>query len=99
MRAAMGDAVFAPDVLRAAATGSYGAIDVEDRLGDVSHPVLVLAGRHDRTCSIPAAQAIAAGLRDAELVVFERSGHMTFVEETEAYLDAVRGFLARRAAA
>jgi pimeloyl-ACP methyl ester carboxylesterase len=30
-------------------------------------------------------------------VVFERSGHMTFVEENEAYLDAVRDFLERRA--
>ena len=30
----------------------YGAIAVEDRLADVAHPVLVLAGRHDRTCSV-----------------------------------------------
>jgi proline iminopeptidase len=97
MRAAMGDAIYAPDVLRAAATESYGGIVVEDRLGEVSHPVLVLAGRHDRTCSIEAAETMAAGLPDAELVVFEASGHMTFVEENEAYLDAVHGFLARRA--
>ncbi|MEA2276020.1 MAG: hypothetical protein QOI62_3726 [Solirubrobacteraceae bacterium] len=97
IRAAMGDAIYAPDVLRAAASESYGGIVVEDRLGEVSHPVLVLAGRHDRTCSIEAAETMAAGLPDAELVVFEASGHMTFVEENEAYLDAVHGFLARRA--
>jgi proline iminopeptidase len=97
LREAMGDAIYAPDVLRAAAAESYGGIEVEDRLGDVSHPVLVLAGRHDRTCSIEAAETMAAGLPDAELVVFEDSGHMTFIEENEAYLDAVRGFLARRA--
>jgi pimeloyl-ACP methyl ester carboxylesterase len=99
MRAALGDAAYAPDVLRAAATESYGAIDVEARLGEVSHPVLVLAGRHDRTCSVAASEAMAAGLPDAELVVFEDSGHMTFVEENAAYLDAVRGFLVRRAGA
>jgi pimeloyl-ACP methyl ester carboxylesterase len=29
----------------------------------------------------------------AELVVFERSGHMTFVEENDAYVAAVRSFL------
>ncbi|HEX7300173.1 MAG TPA: alpha/beta fold hydrolase [Solirubrobacteraceae bacterium] len=69
-RAAIGDAVYGPDVLRAAATSDYGAIAVEDRLGDVTHPVLVLAGRHDRTCSPPAAEAMAAALPDAELVVF-----------------------------
>jgi proline iminopeptidase len=91
--AAMGDAVYGPDVLRAAATGAYGHIAVEDRLGGVTHPVLVLVGRHDRTCSVAAAEAIAGGVPDAELVVFEHSGHMTYVEETEAYLAAVREFL------
>jgi proline iminopeptidase len=57
----------------------------------------VLAGRHDRTCSVPAAEAMAAGLPDAELVVFEHSGHMAFVEESDAYVAAVRDFLERRA--
>ncbi|HEX5897972.1 MAG TPA: alpha/beta fold hydrolase [Solirubrobacteraceae bacterium] len=97
MRAAMADAVYGPDVLRAAATEDYGAIAVEDRLADVTHPVLVLAGRHDRTCPVAAAEAMVAGLPDAELVVFEDSGHMTFVEENAAYLAAVRDFLGRRA--
>jgi proline iminopeptidase len=92
--AAMGDARYGPDVLRAAATGDYGAIAVEDRLGEVTHPVLVLAGRRDRTCSVEAAQAIADGIPDSRLVVFEHSGHMAFVEENEAYVAAVRAFLA-----
>ena len=97
MRAAMAGAVYGPEVLRAAAAEDYGAIALEDRLAEVTHPVLVLAGRHDRTCSAAAAEALAAGLPDSELVVCERSGHMTFVEENEAYLDAVREFLERRA--
>ena len=95
----MGDAIYGPDVLRAAATGDYGAIAVEDRLADVTHPVLVLAGRHDRTCPVAAAEAMAAGLPDAELVIFEHSGHMTYVEENDAYVAAVRDFLERRATA
>ena len=99
MLAEMGDAIYGPDVLRAAATAEYGGIAVEDRLGDVTHPLLVLAGRHDRTCSVAAAQAIAAGVPGAELVVFEHSGHMTFVEENDAYVATVRAFLSARAAA
>src|SRR3954470_22423762 len=95
MRAAMADAVYAPEVLSAGASEGYGHIDVEDRLGAVTHAVLVLAGRHDRTCSVEGAEAIAAGIPGAEIVVFEHSGHMAFVEETEAYRAAVRGFLAR----
>ncbi len=84
---------YAPDVLRRFAESSYGGIDVEDRLGQVLQPVLALAGRHDRTCSVEGAEAIAAGVPRGELVVFERSAHMAFVEETEAYLAAVRSFL------
>jgi proline iminopeptidase len=96
LAAAMGDAIYGPEVLRAAANGDYGHIAVEDRLGDVTHPVLVLAGRHDRTCSPEAAEAMAAALPDAQLVVFEHSGHMTFVEENAGYVSAVRTFLTTR---
>ena len=97
LRATLGDAVYAPDVLRAAATAEYGGIDVENRLGSVSHPMLVLAGRHDRTCSLAGAQAIADGVPDAELVLFEDSGHMTFIEEESKYVATVGDFITRRA--
>ena len=98
LRAALGDAVYGPDALRAAATEDSGAIAVEGRLSEVTHPVLVLAGRQDRTCPVAAAEAMAEGLPDSELVVFEHSGHMAFIEENDAYVAAVRDFLARRAA-
>ncbi|HJP66795.1 MAG TPA: alpha/beta fold hydrolase [Actinomycetota bacterium] len=87
---------YAPDVLRRLAAQDYGDMDLEHRLGEIQHPVLVLAGRHDRACTVQAAQAMADGIPDAELVVFEESGHMTFVEETDAYLNAVDEFLKRK---
>ena len=80
-------------MLRHFAQQDYGAIEVEDRLGRVTQPVLVLAGGHDRVCSRPAAEAITAGVTDGRLVVFDHSGHMTFVEETERYLEVVVEFL------
>src|SRR5215203_6011632 len=89
--------IYSPEVLRRFASEEYGGIEVEDRLGDVTQPVLILAGRHDRVCSVEAAQAIAEGVRHGELVVFESSGHMTFVEENYAYIRAVRAFLRRHA--
>jgi proline iminopeptidase len=85
--------VHSPDVLRQAARGDYGGIEVEDRLGEVTHPVLVLVGRHERTCSVAASEAIAAGIPGARLVVFEHSAHMSYAEENDAYLAAVREFL------
>lgn len=90
-----GGGVFSPEVLRHFANLEYGSIEVEARLAGVAHPVLVLAGRHDRVCSVPAAEATAKGVPRGDLVVFERSGHMTFVEENESYLAAVRTFLDR----
>jgi proline-specific peptidase len=86
--------VYAPDVLRHFATAEYGGIEVESRLGEVPSPVLVLAGRHDRVCTVPASEAIAGGIPAAELHIFEESGHMTFVEQQEEYLEVVRAFLA-----
>jgi proline iminopeptidase len=86
---------YAPDVIRHFAAQDYGGIDVEDRLGVVAHPVLVLAGRHDRVCPVGASQDMAHRLPDAELVVFENSAHMTFAEEQDRYLTAVRQFLDR----
>ena len=87
--------LYAPDVLRLFAASGYGGIEVEDRLADITHPVLVTTGRHDRTCTVEAAEAIANGIGDAELVIFERSGHMTFVEEQDRYIEVVRSFLDR----
>ena len=86
-------AVNSAEVLRHFATQEYGGIEVEGRLGRVSQPTLVLAGRHDRVCSVPAAEAIAAGIPNSVLVVFENSGHMTFVEENASYVAVVGQFL------
>lgn len=85
--------VFAPDVLRHFANAEYGGIEVETRLSSVTQPVLVIGGRLDRTCVIEGSQAIASGIPSSSLVLLENSGHMTFVEEPESYLAAVRNFL------
>jgi proline iminopeptidase len=87
---------YSPEVIRAFAATGYGGIELEDRLDEIRSPVLVLAGRHDRTCPVEAAEAMSKGIRDSELVIFERSAHMTFVEEPSAYVDAVAGFLSHR---
>jgi proline iminopeptidase len=87
--------VYSPEVLRMFSANGYGGIEVEDRLGDIQSPVLVLGGRHDRTCTAEASEAIAKGVRNAKLRIFERSGHMTFVEEPELYVATVRSFLTR----
>jgi len=87
------ETVYSPAMLQHFAQAEYGGIEVEDRLKDVTQPVLVCTGRMDRACTVEAAEAIADGLPNAELVIFEDSGHMTFVEENDRYLQVVREFL------
>jgi proline iminopeptidase len=87
--------VYAPEVLRHFAIAEYGGIALEDRLVDVTQPVLVLAGRHDRVCPADASERMAQLLPRAELHVFEQSAHMTFVEEPQTYVEVVGSFLSR----
>jgi proline iminopeptidase len=85
---------YSPEITRYfAADESRVGIDLEDRLAEVTHPVLVIGGRDDRICVVEAAEAMAAGIPGAELVILENSAHMGFVEENDAYCAAVRKFL------
>jgi proline iminopeptidase len=88
-------AVYAPEVLRHFAIAEYGGIALEERLVDVTQPVLVLAGRHDRVCPADASERMAQLLPRAELHLFEESAHMTFVEEPQTYVEVVGSFLSR----
>ncbi len=92
-RRTAGLARYAPDVIRHFSTQDYGGIDVEHRLAEVTHPVLVLAGRHDRTCAVGASEDMAPRLPNAQLVVMENSAHMMFAEEQNRYLDTISQFL------
>lgn len=93
LRDALRDLVGSAAVLRHFAAEEYGGIDVVDRLGEVTQPVLVVAGRHDRVCPVAAAEQMVAALPHSRLVVCESAGHMTYVEEPETYLAAVRRLL------
>jgi proline iminopeptidase len=92
--AGLQDMVFSPEVLRASSLEGGGlAIEVEEALPFVTQPVLVLAGRGDRTCLPAASEQIAALIPGSQLHIFEESGHMTFVEQEAEYVHVVRQFL------
>jgi len=92
----LAEIVYSPAVLRAASLAGEGlAIEVEDALPRVPQPVLVLTGRHDRTCVPAAAERIAELVPGSTLHVLENSGHMGFIEQPEEYVAAVRTFLDR----
>ena len=68
--------------------------DVRHHLGELPMPTLVIAGRHDRVCSLNQATIMEQGIPGALLAICEHSGHMPQMEESERYIQVVRGFLA-----
>jgi proline iminopeptidase len=67
--------------------------DLKPRLGEIRVPVLVTHGRHDWIVPLEAAEQLACRIPDAQLVVFENSGHSPQIEEVELWQAAVRRFL------
>lgn len=66
--------------------------DVSSRLGAVTAPVLVAAGRYDGIAPVANSEAIVERLADAVLAVYE-GGHMFSVQDRQALRD-IAGFLA-----
>ena len=72
---------------------AYRGFDVADRLGDVTVPVLVMAGSHDRICLSEASEHIAAQLPKAQLEILEGCGHMSMLERHERFNELLENFL------
>jgi len=85
--------VGSPEVLRHFSSSGYGDFDYRPKLANVDRPTLVIVGEHDRTTTPRASRVLHDGIAGSELVVVPDAGHLSFVEQTEPYLAAVRGFL------
>jgi proline-specific peptidase len=73
-------------------TGSLRYWNREPDLDRIEARTLVTCGRHDEVT--PACSAtLAAGIRDAQLVLFEDSGHLAHLEQADEYAHTVRSFL------
>ena len=86
-------ALFSPEMFRETVEPGPLRVDVEHRLDEIKAPTLLIAGRFDRACAPEASEAMAAAIAGSQLHVLERSGHMTYVEEQEAFVNAVGDFL------
>jgi proline iminopeptidase len=74
------------------ATGNLIDYDRTGRLREIAVPTLYTCGRYDE--ATPEATAWYRSLTPAaEMLVFERSAHMPHLEESDAYLAALRAFL------
>jgi proline iminopeptidase len=68
--------------------------DLKPVLPQVTAPTLVTVGRTDWVTPVASAETIASLMPNAELVVFEKSGHSPQMEEAELFQATMRRFLA-----
>ncbi len=59
------------------------AFDAYDRLPQIAAPALVLTGADDVLIPPANSQALAARVPNARLIVFERAGHLFFIEQAD----------------
>lgn len=68
---------------------------VNDRLGEVSAPTLIVWGRHDRLIDVSSVEVLEKGITGAESVIFEHVAHVPMIEDPQALAGAHLPFLAR----
>ena len=74
---------------------NWGNYDLKDRLGSIAVPVLVTVGRHDWVTPVSCSETISRLVPNAELVIFEKSGHSPQKEERELFQQVIRSFMHR----
>jgi 3-oxoadipate enol-lactonase len=70
-------------------------LDQRALLPQIQHPTLVIAGRHDSSTPLAAAEFIRSRIPRASLTILD-AAHISNVEQPHAFTDAVVGFLTQR---
>jgi proline iminopeptidase len=90
----MGDLGFEPAVGRAVQQATEN-LDLTSKLADFKFPTLVITGRYDMNVAPLTAWRMAHAIPGAQLVFFEKSGHLPAYEEPEKYHKVLEDFLKR----
>ena len=91
-------AIYAPEPLNRAfgPTGFLRRFDLRPELERITAPTLILAGRHDWICPPAFSEEIHRLIPGSDLRIFEESSHSIRVDEPQAMLDAIVGFVVYR---
>jgi proline iminopeptidase len=90
----MGDLGFEPQVGGAVQKATEN-LDLTPKLADFKFPTLVITGRYDMNVAPLTAWRMAHAIPGAQLVFFEKSGHLPAYEEPDKYLQILEAFLKR----
>jgi proline iminopeptidase len=76
--------------------GDAERFDLNPELPELRMPTLVITGRFDFNVAPSVAWGIHRAIPGSQFAVFEKSGHLPFCEEPDAFVKRVEGFLAGR---
>ena len=82
-----------PQGIAAASRGMAQRADSSELLAGITCPALVIVGEQDVLTPPSVAQEYAAQIPNAQCVVIQHAGHLSNLEQPEAFLQAVREFL------
>jgi proline iminopeptidase len=68
-------------------------IPLLERLSDIHHSILILTGVHDRNSGLPISNLIHRNLINSNLILFNKSAHFPYLEETDNFIDKTSSFL------
>jgi 3-oxoadipate enol-lactonase len=74
---------------------AIAALDLRAALPDIKSPTLVIAGRYDKSTPIAMAETIRSQIPGASMTILD-AAHISNVEASHAFADAVLGFLTQR---
>jgi proline iminopeptidase len=72
--------------------GNLKSVEYTERLASIKVPTLLLVGDHDE-CDPSLSEAMHARISGSKIVILPKAGHMTFVDQTSMFVDAVNEFV------
>lgn len=72
--------------------GNLASVEFDNRLPEIKVPTLITAGDHDE-CDPSLSEEMHKEIAESKLVIFPKSGHMTFVDQPSLFLRTVDEFL------
>ena len=84
---------FNADALRLFNEEIFTRFDLRQQLPGITAKTLVIAGEDDFICGPMCAAEMSAAIPGARQVIIGDAGHMTFIEQPQAFYDEVSGFL------
>lgn len=85
--------VATPDGIAAASRGMAQRADSIDLLATITCPTLVVVGEYDSLTSPAVAQEYARSIPGVQVAIVPQAGHLSNLEQPDAFLEAVRPFL------